>query len=272
MLRRQHTYLASALFLTFCLSPYAVAQFDDLRSPLIKESHGSIDILSDTEGVNFGPFLQNVVHRVRMHWYPVVPEVARAPIMKQGTVTIEFAIMKDGRVAGLQNIESSGDISMDHAARTSIVLSDPFPALPSDFHGQYIALRFHFDNNPSNLTIASATTTAKPPSERGGIPLPTVRVFIRTLSGRDISIHARRFEIPSYPKRAVQAKQSGIVQLSVLITKNGDVRHVEIQQGISQDLDHRAVSAIKHWKFEPFLLDGKAADMPARVVTRFDLN
>jgi outer membrane biosynthesis protein TonB len=77
---------------------------------------GAIDILSDTMGVDFGPYLGIVRHRIRLNWYSLIPEVARAPIMRKGKVTIEFSILKDGHIGGLQRVESSGDLSMDRAA------------------------------------------------------------------------------------------------------------------------------------------------------------
>ena len=68
--------------------------------------------------------------------------------MKQGKVSIEFAILKDGRVAGLSYVSSSGDVSLDRAAYGGITASNPFPPLPAEFNGQYLALRFHFFYNP----------------------------------------------------------------------------------------------------------------------------
>ncbi len=53
-------------------------------------------------GVDFGPYLQRVLHDVKQNWYTLIPEAARAPLMKKGKVSIEFAILKDGKVAGLQ--------------------------------------------------------------------------------------------------------------------------------------------------------------------------
>jgi TonB family protein len=109
---------------------------------------GNLDVLSDTMGVDFGPYLQRVLHDVRLNWYNLIPEVARAPIMKKGKVTIEFAILKDGRIASLQTVASSGDVSLDRAAWGGIKGSNPFPPLPGEFGGQYLALRFHFYYNP----------------------------------------------------------------------------------------------------------------------------
>lgn len=111
---------------------------------------GPMDILSDTQGVDFGPYLTRILHDVKMNWYNLVPESARPPIMKKGKVAIEFAIMKDGSVRGMQLEQggSSGDAALDRAAWGGITASSPFPPLPDEFHGQYLALRFHFYYNP----------------------------------------------------------------------------------------------------------------------------
>jgi len=109
---------------------------------------GQLDILSDTMGVDFGPYLARVLHDVKQNWYNIIPEAARAPLMKKGKVSIEFAIMKDGSVQGMQLSGSSGDVSLDRAAWGGITASNPFPPLPSQFGGQYLQLRFHFFYNP----------------------------------------------------------------------------------------------------------------------------
>jgi TonB family protein len=107
-----------------------------------------LDILSDTMGVDFGPYLARVLHDVRLNWLPLIPEVARSPLMKRGKVSIEFAILKDGTVAGMRLISPSGDVSLDRAAWGGITGSNPFPQLPQEFRGEYLALRFHFYYNP----------------------------------------------------------------------------------------------------------------------------
>jgi TonB family protein len=107
---------------------------------------GNLEILSDTMGVDFGPYLQRVLHDVRQNWYNAIPESAQ---MKHGNLIIEFAITKDGQVAGMKLIASSGDIPLDRAAWAGIAGSNPFPPLPSDFGGQYLALRFRFFYNPT---------------------------------------------------------------------------------------------------------------------------
>jgi TonB family protein len=116
---------------------------------------GALDVLSDTMGVDFGPYLQRVLHDVKMNWYNLIPESARPPIMKKGKVAIEFAILKDGSIAGmrLEQGGSSGDSALDRAAWGGITASNPFPPLPGEFAGQYLALRFHFFYNPDRSDL-----------------------------------------------------------------------------------------------------------------------
>ena len=114
---------------------------------------GPMDVLSDTMGVDFGPYLARVLHDVRENWYRIIPESARAPLMKKGKVSIEFAILKNGQVAGLQIVGSSGDVALDRAAYGGITASKPFPPLPNEFGGQYLALRFHFYYNPDKSDL-----------------------------------------------------------------------------------------------------------------------
>jgi TonB family protein len=107
-----------------------------------------VDVLSDTMGVNFGPYLTQVLRAVRVNWYSRIPESARAPLMKRGKVSIQFDILKTGQIAAMQVVGTSGDPSLDGAAIGGINQSGPFPPLPPQFEGQYLALRFHFFYNP----------------------------------------------------------------------------------------------------------------------------
>jgi TonB family protein len=111
---------------------------------------GALDILSDTQGVDFAPYLQRILQDVKQNWYLLIPESAA---MKKGKLAIEFAITKDGQVAGMKLIASSGDVALDRPAWGSITNSNPFPPLPSEFNGQYLALRFRFYYNPEKGEI-----------------------------------------------------------------------------------------------------------------------
>lgn len=111
---------------------------------------GMLDILSDTQGVDFGPYLQRILQNVRENWYHLIPESAE---MKKGKLQIEFAITKDGKVADMRLVASSGDVALDRPAWGSITASNPFPPLPSDFNGPFLALRFRFYYNPDKTDL-----------------------------------------------------------------------------------------------------------------------
>jgi TonB family protein len=132
---------------------------------------GPLVILTDTKGVDFGPYFQRVLHDVRINWYNLIPESARAPLMKKGKLVIEFSILKDGTVTGMKLVDSSGDVALDSAAWRGVKTSNPFPPLPNEFSGQYIALRFTFFYNPdrADLEVGALASPTGQSSSKSGI-------------------------------------------------------------------------------------------------------
>src|SRR4029077_1663592 len=110
---------------------------------------GGIEILSDTTGVDFGPYMKRLKFTVQSHWDALIPESALPPLMKSGTVTIEFAIMKNGHAADMKLVKSSGDSQLDRAAWGAILDSLPLPTLPSAFKADFLRLRCNFNYNPA---------------------------------------------------------------------------------------------------------------------------
>jgi TonB family protein len=109
------------------------------------KAQGALEVLSDTMGVDFGPYLSRVVRDVRKNWYTIIPESAK---WKKGKVSIEFVILKDGTVSGMSLYGTSGDTALDRAAWGGITGSNPFPPLPTEFKGPFLRLRFSFYYNP----------------------------------------------------------------------------------------------------------------------------
>jgi TonB family protein len=105
------------------------------------------EILTDTMGVDFGPYLTRITQIVRQNWYNLMPPSVYPPILKQGKLQIEFVILKDGKVSGMTVHTSSGDVALDRAAWGSITASTPFPPLPKEFPGQILGLRFYYFYN-----------------------------------------------------------------------------------------------------------------------------
>lgn len=114
-------------------------------------NQGAVDILSDTMGVDFGPYIQRVILDTKRAWYPIIPEEAQPPLLKQGRVGIRFKILPNGTVApGSMVLElPSGDVALDKAAWAAITYAG-YPPLPKHFKGPYLELRFYFlyNENP----------------------------------------------------------------------------------------------------------------------------
>jgi outer membrane biosynthesis protein TonB len=106
-----------------------------------------VEILSDTEGVDFNDYLRRVYITVKQNWYAVMP--ASVSLGDQGVVSLQFKIMRDGTISAgdPQRVFGSGKEPLDRAAISSIRASNPFPQLPQQFHGPYIELRFTYYYN-----------------------------------------------------------------------------------------------------------------------------
>ncbi len=114
-------------------------------------NQGAVDILSDTLGVDFGPYIQRVIYDTKRAWYPIIPEVAQPPISKQGKVLIRFKIRPDGSVVDMHLEGPSGDVSLDRAAWGGIT-GGGYPPLPRNFKGPFLELRFYFlYNDPQGI-------------------------------------------------------------------------------------------------------------------------
>jgi TonB family protein len=107
-------------------------------------SAGGAEILSDTMGVDFGPYMKRIIYDTEHAWWPIIPDIARPPLNKQGKVLVRFKIMHDGSVKEMTLEGPSGDVALDRAAWAGIVGASPFPQLPKDFKGPYLELRFYF--------------------------------------------------------------------------------------------------------------------------------
>jgi outer membrane biosynthesis protein TonB len=112
------------------------------RAPL----GGGAEILSDTQGVNFDPYLRRILSDIKRNWEPLIPEEAQPPLYKQGETYIRFTILPDGNIksASMHLDNSTHDIAIDKSCWSAIVSEGQFPPLPTQFHGPELELRIHF--------------------------------------------------------------------------------------------------------------------------------
>ncbi len=106
---------------------------------------GGIQVLSDTQGVDFNNWLQRWHWETERTWDPLIPDEVNPPILKSGMVAIRFKVLPNGRLMdGSLILEGrSGDVALDRAAWGALTGSN-YPPLPRDFHGPYLELRAWF--------------------------------------------------------------------------------------------------------------------------------
>lgn len=68
----------------------------------------------------------------------------------------------------------------------------------------------------------------------------------------------------NYPTEAAQEKLQGEVVVKIVVSETGDVESAEVVSG-NPVLGKAAISAVKKWKFQPYIRDGK----PRKVSTTF---
>ena len=112
-------------------------------------SRSLVELLSDPRGVDFRPYLTQVLASVRRNWFAVIPESARLG-MSRGRTLIQFSVARNGTVPKLVIANSSGAPPLDRAAVAGISASNPFPPLPSEFLGGEIRVQFTFLYNMRN--------------------------------------------------------------------------------------------------------------------------
>jgi TonB family protein len=105
----------------------------------------NLQLLSDPLGVDFRPYLTQILATVRRNWTNVMPESVR--LGRRGQVAIQFSIARDGKVPKLVIASSSGADPLDRAAIAGISASSPFPPLPGEYKGERIIVQFNFSYN-----------------------------------------------------------------------------------------------------------------------------
>lgn len=101
--------------------------------------------------------------------------------------------------------------------------------------------------------LAEAQDSPRPPIQLPSEPLPALLV-------RKIA--------PIYPPLARQARIQGTVVLSILISKDGEVRDPKLVSGHPM-LAPAAIEAVKQWRYRPYVLDDKPVEVETIVRVSF---
>lgn len=116
--------------------------------------------------------------------------------------------------------------------------------------------------------ISSSSSLAVVPKLSKPVPTaqPTVQ-RVRVSPGVTKGLLIYRVE-PTYPPLAQQARVQGVVVLTALIDKRGNVEHLQVVSGHPL-LASAAIEAVKQWRYKPFLLNGQPLEVETTVTVTF---
>jgi periplasmic protein TonB len=76
---------------------------------------------------------------------------------------------------------------------------------------------------------------------------------------------------PVYPETARRARLQGVVILEIIVDKQGNVRSWKVLRPLSLGLTEAAIEAVKQWKYEPPMYNGRPVEVLITVTMRFSL-
>jgi TonB family protein len=76
---------------------------------------------------------------------------------------------------------------------------------------------------------------------------------------------------PEYSEEARKAKYQGTVVLWLIVDPSGKPRDVKVARALGMGLDQKAIEAVRNWKFEPAMKDGKPVAVQINVEVNFRL-
>ncbi len=115
------------------------------QSPSPGRPGSALQLLSDPQGVDFRPYMTQVLAAVKRNWLAVFPESAR--MGQRGRSVVQFSVNRQGQVPKLVIAVPAGTQALDRAAVAGVSASVPFPPLPAEFKGTEIRLQLVFSYN-----------------------------------------------------------------------------------------------------------------------------
>jgi len=177
-----------------------------------------------------------------------------------GDATVEFTILKSGRLAENSLIEGAGHAMLGDLALRAVKKSDPFPQLPANFAAPSLSVRAEFRYEG---TTASARALTGLRVSVDGVDQP-----VYAIGGAVIAPEPIYQPDPEFSEEARKKKVSGTVILRFVVTSKGEVTDIRVTNSVGSGLDEKAMEAVRSWKFRPATKDGQPVS--ARIAVEVD--
>jgi TonB family protein len=201
-----------------------------------------------------GTYSPNIANAIRDKWQANVK--AKPHSDWSGTTIIECAVKRDGSLKKVRIERSSGNKSVDEAAKSAAESAGPFTKLPENFKGTKFRVFFYY-NLPSTDERPACSSLHLPEYPKvGGSIRPPRAVYMPD---------------PEYSEEARQADYQGSVVLNLTVAPDGTVKEVCLDRVLGLGLDEKAVAAVRSWKFEAATENGVPVAVRTSAETEFRL-
>jgi len=180
-----------------------------------------------------------------------------------------FHVVFSGRWIGVDRVEVTGQIDRDGeiVAKPLIVLKVGAPGTlefgqPGDPDSMHVIAVFTVRNGPANAEATSGTVLQDTQAED-------------TVAAQEDTSYRQSFP-PNYPQAALDAHQSGHVEIKVLVDEQGNPRSAEVANAtppeVASVFGPESVRTVMQWHFNPARKDGKPVSGYVLVPIDFSLD
>ncbi len=188
---------------------------------------------------------------------PVYPdEAAKEGI--EGVVVIKGVTNENGKVIEVKVLQAAHEL-LNKAAITAV---EQWEYKPFIINGKPIPIEFtttmRFKLDEKDETIITEETVDTGFDANVVIDLPD-----------DVELKLIKRVEPKYPQEARKKLLGGPVLLEAIIDKQGNVLDVKVLESEHIILNDAAIDAVKQWKYEPYIKEGKAQKVRYKIELKF---
>lgn len=179
----------------------------------------------------------------------------------QGTVVLLLSVDEEGYVTKASSV--SGDPQLVEAALGGV---RKWKYVPYDLNGRPVAVTtkvaFVFSISEAGRSDVSATVRNLPKADLG----PVFKLGSGVTPPKPVYSPT-----PQYSKQAKKDKYQGNCALSLVVGPDGKPYDVKVSRFLGEGLDEKAIEAVRNWRFQPGLKDGKPVAVAVSVEVKFSL-
>ena len=134
-----------------------------------------------------------------------------------------------------------------------------------------LTLASRYGASPNDIQAVKQTVPMPKPATAGG---GTRSAPATGLTPAQLAQNLKRLKYvpPEFPSKALAQRVSGSVTIEYIVDTNGDPRDVRVVEATPPGVfDHAAITAVKHWHYEPVVANGAPVEVPVRTAIRFEL-